>query len=177
MLFEALQTLLLEKEFERVSVQDIAERATLNRATFYDHYPDKFALLECMIAEQLNRLISKRGLHFDGCDGALRKVAFVVCDFLSELPCANNTQRQFEMHVQAAMIAAIKTMIDSGLRQHGGGDDRTRTLTATAAAWAVCGAANEWIRTPDRCSTESIATEIDRLVSPLFSDYLESPQQ
>ena len=48
MLFQAFQDLLAEKTFDLISVQDIAERSTLNRATFYDHFTDKFALLEAM---------------------------------------------------------------------------------------------------------------------------------
>ena len=48
MLMEALARLLIKKEFEDISVQEIADEATLNRATFYLHYPDKNALLQAM---------------------------------------------------------------------------------------------------------------------------------
>lgn len=46
-LLQAFVALLEEKQnFHSISVQDIAERATVNRATFYDHFEDKYALLE-----------------------------------------------------------------------------------------------------------------------------------
>jgi AcrR family transcriptional regulator len=48
MLMDALAKLLMKKEFEDISVQEIADDATLNRATFYLHYPDKNALLQAM---------------------------------------------------------------------------------------------------------------------------------
>jgi AcrR family transcriptional regulator len=35
MLHEALATLLLNKDFDKISIQEIAEASTLNRATFY----------------------------------------------------------------------------------------------------------------------------------------------
>ena len=54
LLQQALENLLKTKGFEELSVQDIADAATVNRATFYDHYPDKFALLECMVAGRFN---------------------------------------------------------------------------------------------------------------------------
>src|SRR3990170_1530671 len=41
----ALISLIPEKGFAAISVQDIADRATLNRATFYLHYQDKTELL------------------------------------------------------------------------------------------------------------------------------------
>lgn len=44
LLREALVDLATEKGFEAVTIQDIAERAMVNRATFYRHYQDKYAL-------------------------------------------------------------------------------------------------------------------------------------
>jgi AcrR family transcriptional regulator len=41
----ALIELTIEKGFAAVTVQDIADRAMINRATFYRHYLDKYDLL------------------------------------------------------------------------------------------------------------------------------------
>src|SRR6202034_1599959 len=84
MLIEALVRLLIHKEFEDISIQEIADEATLNRATFYLHYPDKNALLQAMTAARFGDLIARRGLSFTDCDGALRAIALGVCDYLAE---------------------------------------------------------------------------------------------
>lgn len=42
---KALFELLAEKEWGKISVQDITQRANLNRTTFYQHYLDKYDLL------------------------------------------------------------------------------------------------------------------------------------
>lgn len=42
---EALLTLMLEKGFDAITINDIAEEADINRGTFYLHYADKFELL------------------------------------------------------------------------------------------------------------------------------------
>src|ERR1700729_379673 len=84
MLMEALLRLLARKEFDDISIQEIADEATLNRATFYLHYPDKNALLQAMTAARFRDLIARRGLSFTNCDGALRAIALGVCDSLSE---------------------------------------------------------------------------------------------
>src|SRR4051794_30571083 len=46
MIEKAFSELLLEKGFQAITVQDIADRAMVNRATFYDHYMDKYVLFE-----------------------------------------------------------------------------------------------------------------------------------
>ncbi len=53
---EALVTLIREKGFDALSVTDIAERANINRGTFYLHYKDKFDLLEQTETEILEEL-------------------------------------------------------------------------------------------------------------------------
>ncbi|MCH5583580.1 TetR/AcrR family transcriptional regulator [Shimazuella sp. AN120528] len=45
MLRDALVELIHEQGYEKITVQDITSRATLNRATFYLHYRDKLDLL------------------------------------------------------------------------------------------------------------------------------------
>ena len=52
----AFLDLIREKGFDAVSVQDITDRATLNRATFYLHYQDKHDLMESLIQEVLDEL-------------------------------------------------------------------------------------------------------------------------
>src|SRR5258708_12957750 len=49
LLTAAFAELMDERGFAAVTVQDIAERAGINRATFYAHYDDKFALFDQMV--------------------------------------------------------------------------------------------------------------------------------
>jgi AcrR family transcriptional regulator len=57
-LLQALEELLTEKGFRHLTVQDIAERAGLNRVTFYGHFPDKYALLEYWLREQFQQQVA-----------------------------------------------------------------------------------------------------------------------
>lgn len=45
LMHEALMSLIIEKGYEAVTVQDILDRADVGRSTFYAHYRDKEALL------------------------------------------------------------------------------------------------------------------------------------
>jgi AcrR family transcriptional regulator len=56
LLRDALIALTIEKGFAAVTVQDIVERAMVNRATFYRHYQDKYDLVTSSINEVLDEL-------------------------------------------------------------------------------------------------------------------------
>src|SRR5882724_11627770 len=96
LLQQALEKLLKTKELDNISVQDIADAATLNRATFYDHYPDKFALLGCVVAGRFHALLAERNVQFDGtCDSALNAIVLAVCEYLFRMQ-GPNLDRQLE---------------------------------------------------------------------------------
>lgn len=52
----ALFDLLEEKDFDQISINDIADRAKVNRGTIYFHYADKFDLLDKIIEDRLEDL-------------------------------------------------------------------------------------------------------------------------
>ncbi len=56
MLSEALFALIIERGYESITVQDIAERANIGRATFYLHYHDKEQLLEDSLLTLMDEL-------------------------------------------------------------------------------------------------------------------------
>ncbi len=57
LLRDALFSLLYDHNFESITIQDIAERATLNRGTFYLHYTSKSHLLEQSISDIFDELV------------------------------------------------------------------------------------------------------------------------
>lgn len=61
LLQESLIELAAERGFDAITVGDIAKRATVNRATFYRHYPDKYALLEQIFKDAINQFASDLG--------------------------------------------------------------------------------------------------------------------
>ncbi|MGF7047311.1 AcrR family transcriptional regulator [Paenibacillus sp. DS2015] len=53
---EAFLTLVQTKGYERITIQDIAEEAMINRNTFYLHYVDKPNLMENLCQESIEKL-------------------------------------------------------------------------------------------------------------------------
>ncbi len=54
---EAMIELINEQGFEAITVGDIAERAMINRATFYRHYQDKYDLVAKIFEETTSELV------------------------------------------------------------------------------------------------------------------------
>ena len=166
MLMDALFKLLMKNEFDDISVQDIADEATLNRATFYLHYPDKNALLQAMTDVRFRDLIERRSITFTDCHGALRAIALGVCDYLAETTgCPTQLAR---MPLEVSIIPVVEDMFKEGLAHHGLAPGVDGALLATTAAWAVFGAARRWFQTPNRVPAEEMAARIETMVSPVL---------
>src|SRR5258707_11920999 len=116
MLMDSLLSLLKKKEFEDISIQEIADEATLNRATFYLHYPDKNALLQAMTGVRFRDLIERRSISFTDCNGALRAIALGVCDYLAETTgCPTQLAR---MPLEVSIIPVVEGIFKEGLAHH-----------------------------------------------------------
>ncbi len=166
MLMEALAKLLIHKSFDDISIQDIADEATLNRATFYLHYPDKNALLQAMAGERFGKLIARRGLSFTDCDGALRAIALGVCDYLAETTgCPGQLAK---MPLEGSIIPVVEDMFRKGAADHAMAPGVDPELLATTAAWAIFGAARRWYQATDRIPAEEMAARIEAMVKPIF---------
>lgn len=53
---QAVIELMNEKEFDKVTMQEISDRANVNRKTIYLHYKDKYDLMDTLIEEHINEL-------------------------------------------------------------------------------------------------------------------------
>ncbi len=166
MLMESLAKLLMKKEFEDISVQEIADEATLNRATFYLHYPDKTSLLQAMTDVRFRDLIARRGISFTDCDAALRAIALGVCDYLAE--STNCPSQLARIPLEGSIIPVVEGMFREGLARHGVAPGVDAALLATTAAWAVFGAARRWLQTSDRIPAEEMAAKIETMVKPIL---------
>src|SRR6185437_1256338 len=115
----ALRELMQTRNFDEISVQDITDAATVNRATFYDHYADKFALLDAMVGGGFHKLLHERNVSFDGtCPSAAASIILATCDYLTEShgngsDCTQ--QNAFEPLMEAAMTAAIRRVLIRGM--------------------------------------------------------------
>jgi AcrR family transcriptional regulator len=174
----ALLQLLGSKSLDDISVQDITDAATVNRATFYDHYTDKFALLQALIGGGFHHMLAERSVHYDGtCPSAAAAIILAACDYLTTLRTAQGGEcgrrSSFESLEDAAMIAAIHHVLSEGMAKYTSVPPERRAMQSASATWAIYGAVKVWLNTPDHRSSEEIVPEILAIVAPLLGDPLE----
>lgn len=171
LLQDALKRLLEEKEFDKITIQDIAEAATLNRATFYAHYTDKFALLEELIRVNFLQFLECRKIRFDGsCTTAFHPIVLAVCDYLAELQKSRaSKQRQFEAFVEGTVIDQIRVILMDGYKKHPAEGTINPELVVTTASWAIYGAAKQWVNSPNRAPSEEFVATAVNLVRPILA--------
>jgi AcrR family transcriptional regulator len=172
LLQQALLKLMQSKSFDDISVQDITEAATVNRATFYDHYTDKYALLEAMVAGGFHKFLNDRKVSYDGsCASAAGPIALAACDYLRECHSSKDAcqkQTAFEPLIDAAIINAICRVLLGGVTQAASTSEFQPEMIATTASWAIYGAVKQWFNTADRPPAEAVVPIILRLVMPIL---------
>ncbi|MCX6079199.1 MAG: TetR/AcrR family transcriptional regulator [Chloroflexi bacterium] len=175
MIEQAFAALVTEKGFQSLSVQDITERAGLNRATFYAHFPDKFSLLDHAIQQEFRQEIDKRMLN--ACQFSinnLRSLMVTVCEFVDQAHahCALSEQ-QFQLLIEAQVRSQIHGLLSHWLEGLPGGNQLHLNERATAASWALYGLATEWSRAKRMPPVEEFAEQVLPLLAANLGVSLE----
>jgi AcrR family transcriptional regulator len=165
LILQSFHDLLAEKSFDSISVQDVTEKAEVNRATFYKHFVDKYALLDHWVEQQFRREIETRML--DACHYTpenLRTLILVVCEFLSRLHsgCAQPHQ-QFESLIEGTIKKQLFELLSHWLEQS---KSRISTeIPATVATWAIYGLASFYSHSKKRPAIEKFVDDALPLVA------------
>ena len=165
LILRSFEGLLAEKGFESISVQDVTDKAQINRATFYAHFPDKYALLDYSISQMFRQEIEKRMLnacHYS--PDNLRNLILAVCEFISNMhsECAQPHQ-QFESLTEGTIKKIIFDLLSYWLRETN--SKISTEIPATVATWAIYGLASFYSHNKKRPALERFVDEALPLVA------------
>ncbi len=149
LLQQALMDLLQEQNFASISILDITERATVNRATFYAHFPDKYELLDSMLRELFQQMITSRfpsTLKWEA--SSVRILIRSSLEFLDEV---QRLYKPFDSHIELLVGKIVQPEIAHILLEwlkHVQGlktPQRVRLKTVVSTmSWAIFGTAIDW---------------------------------
>lgn len=164
LIVRAFGELLAEKGHAGLTVQEIAERATINRATFYAHFKDQYELFDHFISEAFRGELERRLLDSSGpSEENLRALVLAACDYLAGLSTQCSWKdRQFrpliETRVQGELYELLLGWIEAsseivGTRQ------ASPEVIASVMSWAIFGAALDRSRSGEAISPEEVADQ------------------
>jgi len=171
LILAAFDELLPEKGFQSLTVQDITNKAEINRATFYAHFADKYDLLDQSIRQTFRQELEKRTLnacHYT--DENLRSLIMAVCEFVSHAHTHCTTaQPQFEALVETQVKKQLQELLQMWLEKVETNID-VKTA-ATAASWAIYGLVSQWSheRESERPTAEQFANQVFPLIAANLS--------
>ena len=156
LIVDAFFGLLDEKSIQTISVQDIAERATVNRATFYTHFEDKYALMDWVVRDLFRAALAERlGPAPEFTLDNFRLLVVTVSEFLLQFQghhCPPG-DRSEEPRVEVKVQEELSTFLLGWLRQvplvqanTSGSRGLTREAMASLLSWNIFGAGVEWSR-------------------------------
>ena len=165
LILQSFNDLLAEKSFDAISVQDVTDRAQINRATFYAHFEDKYALLDYWVQQQFRKEIETRVL--DACHYTtdnLRILILTVCEFLSKVrtDCVQS-QRQFEPMIEKQVKNQLYELLTVWLGKMN--TSVSTEIPATVATWAIYGLASHYSHLKKRPTLDKFVEEALPLVA------------
>ena len=160
LLVRAFNELLAEKRHAGLTVQEIAERATINRATFYAHFRDQYELFDYVISEAFGEELRRRlppSTELD--EESLRALVLAACDYLAGLNTACSWRdRQFrpliEARVQHEIYGLLLGWIEALPQRPANAE-----VVACTVSWAIFGAGLQWSRN-GAAPSEEVADQV-----------------
>ncbi|MDP9480421.1 MAG: TetR/AcrR family transcriptional regulator [Actinomycetota bacterium] len=165
LLVRAFNELVAEKGHTGLTVQEIAERATVNRATFYAHFTDQYQLFDYVISEAVRQALRRRlpaspGLSREN----VKALVLAACDYLAGLNTAcSRTDRQFKPLIEARVQGELYELLLGWIEATPGkrsGRQVSPGVTASVVSWSIFGAALDWSRNGTSRSSEEVADQV-----------------
>lgn len=177
LLQDGLRGLLRKKTLDEILVQEIADAATVNRATFYDHYGDKFDLFNALIAADFEQLLHQEHVCLGDCgETAVAAIVTTVADFLKQVHAehaACTRQAASGPLMDAAVMIAVRRIVSDGLEKHALAR-RSRDsaegirVTASLVSGAIYSGVKECLLQTGFQGGDAALQRITRMVHPLL---------
>jgi AcrR family transcriptional regulator len=165
--------LLAEKGFDKMTINDIAERANINRGTVYLHYADKFDLLDKCIDTYVGLLLNHCA---DSADTTLKASAFQsVFEYLEKnftiykLLLGNERFGFFRSRLYASIAQTVTEVIGTKSENSRFSND----VTTQFLACGFIGVLEWWIHNSMPCSVQEVTGQLLFLLEP-YTGHLKS---
>jgi AcrR family transcriptional regulator len=153
---EALLSLARERELDDIAVADVAERAGVNRSSFYQHYADK----ETLLADALDAAAEEAGADLPSLSADTPEPPHVLVAYLEHLDANAALYRRVlgehgSSFAVARLRARLQDVVMEGIARSsepGYYGDLPRDVVAAGVAGSVMGVLGVWLHLEPRPS-------------------------
>lgn len=162
----AFAQLLAEKDINDISITDIANRADINRKTFYKHYKGLYQLVD----EIQNELIDSLQDLFEGLEfRAVMKHPYVLFERLHAV-----VEKDFDFYSQlmrvdsaadlnSKMVVAVQKRVKEMMKQQLDVEDETLEIVSRFMVAGMLGAYQSWFNSDQTVPLEIVSEQVGRL--------------
>jgi len=160
----------IEKGLLVMSIQEITERANVNRGTFYLHFADKYMLAETIIREQFRQMVTSTLPSSPRWDRrTLRLLIQVILDSFEHKYChQHHASFVLAPLLERAMHEELTELLLTWLKQERSAKIQTSVPLSTIAnivSWAIFGAALQWSQEETTISKEQMTNAILQVIT------------
>lgn len=179
-LYKGLITLMEKKSFEDIKVIDICKISLINRSTFYDHFNDKYELLNSLMndlkEELINHLNTYKISQVENIKEYFMLIVKELFDYLSKnintysifsIIKKNSNSVARDMMEDAAYISVCEELNEHCINHSNISNESISLFYVSGVATLLATS----IKNPDKFNEDKIFDELDKLIPDL--DYLE----
>jgi len=181
LLQQAMMDLLREQPVHSITVQDIAERAEVNRATFYAHFDDKYALLNYTVRDMFQqKLDSKLPESPTFTLENLRLLTLAVCDYLDDFlghcsPSAHQDEKAIMVRqVQVYIYEVILDWVGATPAMKAQRDVSPEVIGLVTSS-AIFGSVLQWAANGHKLAPDVLTDQILMTLTSGLGAYLRAP--
>ncbi len=171
-LLQAFNELLQEKTYKKITVQEITERARVNRATFYAHFYNKEELakygIQYMFEEQLKDWLPETPeLTYENLNCLTLGVFKFLGEFLGSCHPGEAGHPPVFPLLHTQVQPQLKAIMKEWLAEKYGDDELLLETKAEVFSWSIFGSALQWANLRD---APPAAEKVDAVVAALWPD-------
>ncbi|WP_238656155.1 TetR/AcrR family transcriptional regulator [Paenibacillus piscarius] len=146
----AFRDLLQKKGFDAITIKDIAQEATINRATFYAHFEDKYALLDEVTEQAFHERIPEQVVNAeeftdDICGQLIIMTHQYIIDFYRICRIDSNPMAKLvDDKIKKLLQQTIESIFIKEDNCHGEDIHQIKIMSAMTGS-AIYGAAHYWL--------------------------------
>lgn len=147
LIIDAFTSLMNKQDFNSITISEIAKKATINRATFYAHFPDKYALIDGFLSNAFIDFVQKRinsNRNLD--EETVKSIVVALCEYheASNKRCMrgyDDIAPLVEKNIKIQLENFIAQLMNESCKQS---DSRTREIAITMLTWSIYGITFSW---------------------------------